>query len=118
MSPRRQSPEPGSDLVTVDRHAAAPAAITTIENLQAAVQRGEITAKFAREALVRLIPPAKPTVRLALPAITDAGSYAEACRAVMAAAGEGRIAPTDATQLLRAAKATFEAARLVERTRR
>jgi hypothetical protein len=119
MSPRRQPPEPGSDLVTVDRHAAAPAAIATIENLQAAVQRGEITAKFAREALVRLIPPAKPPmVRLALPPITDAGSYAEACRVVMAAAGEGRIAPTDATQLLRAAKMAYEAVRVYQRTQR
>jgi hypothetical protein len=118
MSARPKPTEPGSGLVVVDRAATAPAAIATIENLQAAVQRGEITAKFAREALVRLIPPAKPTVRLALPPITDAGSYAAACRVVMAAAAEGRIAPTDATQLLRAAKATFEAVRVFERTRR
>ena len=119
MSARPKPSEPGSGLVVVDRAAAAPAAVATIEGLQAAVQRGEITAKFAREALVRLIPPAKPPmVQLALPPITDAGSYAEACRMVMAAAGEGRIAPADATQLLRAAKATFEAARLFERTRR
>jgi hypothetical protein len=108
MSARPKPSEPGSGLVVVDRAAAAPAAIATIEGLQAAVQRGEITAKFAREALVRLIPPAKPPmVRLALPPITDVASYAAACRAVMAAAGEGRIAPTDATQLLRAAKAQY-----------
>ena len=118
MSARPKPTEPGSSLVVVDRAATAPAAIATIENLQAAVQRGEITAKFAREALVRLIPPAKPTVRLALPAITDAASYAAACRVVMAAAADGRIAPADATQLLRAAKATFEAVRVFERTRR
>ena len=118
MSARPKPSEPGSDLVVVDRAAAAPAAIATIENLQAAVQRGEITAKFAREALVRLIPPAKATVRITLPAITDAASYAEACRVVMAAAGEGRIAPSDATQLLRACKMSFEAARTFQRTQR
>ena len=119
MSARPKPTKPGSDLVVVDRAAAAPAAIATIEGLQAAVQRGEITAKFARDALVRLIPPAKPPMaRLALPPITDAGSYAEACRMVMAAAGVGRIAPTDATALLRAAKATFEAVRVFQRTQR
>jgi hypothetical protein len=119
MSTRLQPSEPGSDLVTVDRHAAAPAAIATIEKLQAAVQRGEITAKFAREALVRLIPPAKPPMaRIELPVITDAASYAEACRAVMAATADGRIAPADATQLLRACKMSFEAARVFQRTQR
>jgi hypothetical protein len=118
MSARPKPSEPGSGLVVVDRAAAAPAAIATIEGLQAAVQRGEITAKFAREALVRLIPPAKPTVRLALPPIVDAASYAEACRAVMAALAEGRIAPADAPPLLRACKMSFEAARVFERTRR
>jgi hypothetical protein len=119
MSARPKPSEPGSGLVVVDRVSAAPAAIATIEGLQAAVQRGEITAKFAREALVRLIPPAKPPmVRLALPPITDVASYAAACRAVMAAAGEGRIAPSDTTQLLRAAKATFEAVRVFQRTQR
>jgi hypothetical protein len=64
------------------------------------------------------VPPKKATVSLARPAIKDAGSYAAACRAVMAAAAEGRIAPSDTTQLLRAAKATFEAVRVFQRTQR
>jgi hypothetical protein len=53
MSARQGRPEAASGLVVVDRAAAAPAAIAMIEKLQAAVQRGEITAKFARDALVR-----------------------------------------------------------------
>jgi hypothetical protein len=36
---------------------------------------------------------------------------------VMAAATEGRIAPTDTTQLLRACKMSFEAALVFQRTR-
>ena len=47
-----------------------------------------------------------------------AATYAEACRAVMAALAEGRIAPADAPPLLRACKMSFEAARVFERTRR
>jgi hypothetical protein len=50
MSAEQEPPEAASGLVVVDRAAAAPAAIATIEKLQAAVQRGEITAKFARGA--------------------------------------------------------------------
>jgi hypothetical protein len=56
--------------------------------------------------------------RLELPAIVDAESFHRACGLIMAAAGEGQIAPAAATQLLRAAKATFEAARIFERSRR
>ena len=97
---------------------AEPSPVAVVEALQAAVEQGRISPKLGREMLIRLVPPKKATVSLVLPVITDAGSYAAACRAVLAAAGEGRIAPTDATQLLRAAKATFEAVRVFERTRR
>ena len=97
---------------------AEPSPVAVVEALQAAVEQGRISPKLGREMLIRLVPPKKATVSLELPVITDAASYAEACRVVMAAAGEGRIAPTDATQLLRAAKATFEAVRVAERTRR
>jgi hypothetical protein len=93
---------------------AEPSPVAVVEALQAAVEQGRISPKLGREMLIRLVPPKKATVSLALPPITDAGSYAAACRVVMAAAGEGRIAPADATQLLRAAKATFEAVRLFE----
>jgi hypothetical protein len=92
--------------------------VAVVEALQAAVEQGRLSPKLGREMLIRLVPPKKATVSLALPAIVDAGSYAAACRAVLAAAGEGRIAPTDATQLLRAAKATFEAVRVFQRTQR
>jgi hypothetical protein len=97
---------------------AEPSPVAVVEALQAAVEQGRISPKLGREMLIRLVPPKKATVRLALPAIVDAGSYAEACRVIMAAAGEGRIAPTDATQLLRACKMSFEAARVGQRTQR
>ena len=97
---------------------AEPSPVAVVEALQAAVEQGRISPKLGREMLVRLVPPKKATAQVHLPAITDAGSYAAACRVVMAAVGEGRIAPTDATQLLRAAKATFEAVRVFQRTQR
>jgi hypothetical protein len=68
---------------------------------------------------VRLLPPAKPPMaRIELPPITDAESFYRACGAIMVAAAEGQIAPADATQLLRACKLAFDAARIAERTRR
>jgi hypothetical protein len=97
---------------------AEPSPVAVVEALQAAVEQGRISPKLGREMLIRLVPPKKATVRLELPVIRDAASYAEACRMVLAAAADGRIAPVDATQLLRAAKATFEAVRVAERTRR
>jgi hypothetical protein len=97
---------------------AEPSPLAVVEALQAAVEQGRISPKLGREMLVRLVPPKKATAQVNLPAITDAASYAAACRAIMAAAGEGRIAPTDATALLRAAKATFEAVKLFQRTQR
>jgi hypothetical protein len=119
MSARPKPTEPGSNLVVVDRAAAAPATIATIEGLQAAVQRGEITAKFAREALVRLIAPAKPPMaRVALPPVVDAPSYAAASQLVLQATAEGRFTANDGLALLRLCKTTLEAHRLAERTRR
>jgi hypothetical protein len=97
---------------------AEPSPVAVVEALQAAVEQGRISPKLGREMLIRLVPPKKATVSLALPAITDAGSYAAACRVVMAAAAEGRIAPTDATQLLRACKMSFEAVRVFQRAHR
>ena len=97
---------------------AEPSPVAVVEALQAAVEQGRISPKLGREMLIRLVPPKKATVRLDLPAIVDAGTYAAASQLVLRAAAEGRIAPSDTTQLLRAAKATFEAVRLFERTRR
>jgi hypothetical protein len=45
----------------------------------------------------------------------DASSFAEASRAILQAAAEGRVAPGDGVQLLRAAKLTFAAVRAAER---
>jgi hypothetical protein len=54
-------------------------------------------------------------VRLPLPAIVDAASYAAACRRIMRANSTGKIAPADASILLRNAKATFDATRADQR---
>ena len=97
---------------------AEPSPVAVVEALQAAVEQGRISPKLGREMLVRLVPPKKATAQVDLPAITDAASYAEACRSIMVAAADGRIAPSDATALLRAAKATFEAVRVYQRTLR
>src|SRR5688572_5187414 len=67
-----------------------------VEAVLAAVRDGQITSKLAREVLVRLIPPAKPVVKLRLPAIRDARSFKVANQAVMRAAAAGKIAPSDA----------------------
>ena len=88
-----------------------------IETLVAAIGRGKISPKLGREMLVRLVPPAKATVRLRLPPIVDAESYAAATRKIMAATAAGRIAPADAAALLRNAKATYEATRVAARMR-
>ena len=97
---------------------AEPSPVAVVEALQAAVEQGRISPKLGREMLIRLVPPKKATVSLELPAITDAGSYAAACRVVMAALAAGRITPSDAPQLLRACKMSFEAARVFQRTQR
>ena len=91
-----------------------PAAV--VEALLGALHRGEITSKFAREALVRLVPAAKATVHLRLPQIVDAKSYARACRHIMKASSTGRVNPSDAATLLRNAKATFQAVAAANRT--
>jgi hypothetical protein len=97
---------------------AEPSPVAVVEALQAAVEQGRISPKLGREMLIRLVPPKKATVSLELPAITDATSYAVVCQMVLAAAADGRIAPADATQLLRVAKTTLEATRIAERSRR
>jgi hypothetical protein len=95
----------------------APLAI--VEDLKAAVLRGELTSKLARELMVRLAPPARaPRPQLELPEISSAESFAEATKVVLRAAAAGQLAPGDALTLLRLAKITLEAHRLVERTRR
>jgi hypothetical protein len=86
-----------------------------IEALLTALRQGTISPKLGREMLIRLVPPAKPTVRLRLPAITDAASYAKVCRLVMRASATGKIAPADAVVMMRAAKATFDATRADQR---
>jgi hypothetical protein len=98
---------------------AEPSPAAVVEALQSAVENGRLSPKFARELLVRLAPPAKaPLARIELPPITDAESFHRACAVVMTATADGRIAPADATQLLRACKLAFDAARIAERTRR
>jgi hypothetical protein len=88
-----------------------------IETLVAAIGRGTISPKLGREMLVRLVPPAKPMVKLALPAIVDAVTYTAATQKIMKAIAAGKIAPADGILMLRAAKSTYEAARLAARTR-
>ena len=66
---------------------------------------------------VQLVAPAKATVRLRLPSIVDAESYAAVTRKIMAATAAGRIAPADAAVLLRNAKTTYEAVRVAARAR-
>jgi hypothetical protein len=94
----------------------APLAI--VEDLKAAVLRGELTSKLARELLVRLAPPARvPRMPLELPEVVDAQSYAAATKVVLRAAAAGQLAPGDALTLLRLAKVTLEAHRLAARSR-
>jgi hypothetical protein len=88
-----------------------------IEALLTALRQGTISPKLGREMLIRLVPPAKATVRLRLPPITDAASFARACRLIMRANATGKITPADAAVLLRNAKATFEATRAEQRMR-
>jgi hypothetical protein len=88
-----------------------------IEALLTALRQGAISPKLGREMLIRLVPPAKPTVRLRLPAITDAASFAKASRLIMRASATGKVAPADAAVLLRNAKTTFEATRAEQRAR-
>ncbi len=90
---------------------------TTVEAVLAAVREGKITSKLAREVLVRLIPPAKPTVTLRLPVVRDARSYAAATQAVVRAAAAGKIAPSDAVLLQRGLKVAWEATRSAARQR-
>jgi hypothetical protein len=82
-----------------------------------AVRDGQITSKLAREVLVRLIPPAKPTVKLPLPTIRDARSFKVANQAVMRAAAAGKIAPSDAILMQRGLKATWQAVQAEMRNR-
>lgn len=89
-----------------------------IETLVAAIGRGEISPKLGREMLVRLVPPAKATVRLPLPRIVDAASHAEACRRITAAAAAGKIAPADAAALLKIVRMAWTAQRDADRERR
>jgi hypothetical protein len=83
----------------------------------AAVHEGKITSKLAREVLVRLIPPAKPTVKLRLPTIRDARSFKVANQAVMRAAAAGKIAPSDAILMQRGLKAVWQAVQAEHRQR-
>jgi len=88
-----------------------------IEALLGALRQGTISPKLGREMLVRLVPPAKPTVQLPLPKITDAESYAAATRRILKAAATGKLAPADAVVMMRAAKGAYEAVRVAERVR-
>jgi hypothetical protein len=88
-----------------------------IEALVAAIGRGAISPKLGREMLVRLVPPAKATVKLRLPPIVNAVSYAAAARKIMAATAAGRISPGDAATLLRNARLVHEAVRAAARAR-
>jgi len=92
-----------------------PAAL--VEALLAALHRGEITSKVMRELVVRLIPPAKPTVKIRLPRIVDSRTYALACQRITAAAAAGRIAPGDASIMMRVAKSAHESLRVAARAR-
>lgn len=97
---------------------AGQAAGPVIETLVAAIGQGTISPKLAREMLVRLVPPAKATVRLPLPRIVDAASHAEACRRITAAAAAGKISPADATALLKIVRMVWTAQRDADRERR
>jgi len=88
-----------------------------VEQLLSALRKGEITSKFAREVLVRALPPSRRTVRVALPKITDAESYAAATQRILRAAATGKLAPADAVVMMRAAKGAYEAVRAAERAR-
>jgi hypothetical protein len=94
---------------------AEPSPADVVERLRLAVSRGELPARLASQAIVRLIPPARQIARVELPPVVDASSFAEASRAILQAAAEGRVAPGDGVQLLRAAKLTFAAVRAAER---
>jgi hypothetical protein len=56
-------------------------------------------------------------VTLTDPRISGAEGYHAACQRVLEEVAAGRLAAVDAAPLLKVAKAVYEAARLVERTR-
>jgi hypothetical protein len=96
---------------------AGRAPVDIAATLQAAVEQSHILPKLWRELLIRLVPPKRPTVVIDLPKITGPEAYLTACQRVLEAVATGQLAPADAATVLRMAKTTLEAARLVERTR-
>jgi hypothetical protein len=97
---------------------AGRAPVDIAATLQAAVEQGRISPKLGRELLIRLVSPKRATVVIDLPKITGPEAYLTACQRVLEAVATGQLAPADAATVLRMAKTTLEAARLVERTRR
>ena len=88
-----------------------------VQALLGAIQRREVNQKLGRELLIRLVPPSKATIRLRLPVVRDAASYATASQAVMSAAAAGKIAPSDAVLMQRGLKAAWDATRAAARER-
>jgi hypothetical protein len=86
--------------------------------IQSAVEKRRISSRLGRELLVRLLPPQRRMVNIALPVVSDPQSFLRACQSIMEAVAAGKLAPVDAPPLLKIAKSTLEAARLVERARR
>jgi hypothetical protein len=94
----------------------APAdAVATVRAVLTAVRQKKLSAKLARELLVRVAPPARPTVTVDLPAITDAASHAAAQAAILEAVSSGRVPPAEGKALGEVARRTYEAMKSARR---
>jgi hypothetical protein len=88
-----------------------------------ATKRRVISEPFAARLLDRILPKAvaarpRPTVRLDLPKVVDAASYAEAQAGVLRAVAAGELSPAEAKTVSDVLGRTWEAVRVVERYRR
>jgi len=102
-------------LATAD--GAPPDVVATVRAVLTAVRQRKLSGKLARELLVRVAPPARATVSVALPKIVDAASHAAAQAAILEAVSSGRVPPAEGKALGDVARRTFEAVKLAQRAR-
>jgi len=102
-------------LATAD--GAPPDAVSTVRAVLTAVRQKKLSAKLARELLIRVAPPARATVTVELPAITDAASHAAAQAAILEAVSRGRVPPAEGKALGEVARRAFEAVKVAQRAR-
>jgi hypothetical protein len=94
----------------------APAeAVATVRAILTAVRQKKLSAKLAKELVMRVVPPARATVRVTLPKIVDAATHADAQALILAAVTSGRISPSEGRQLSELASRTYDAVKLATR---